>query len=272
MNRLTAPLVAAALAALSLTPVLADSHTGAHAETEVLTGWRAENGTHMAALRITLAPGWKTYWRAPGEAGLPPQFDWSGSANLAEVKLHWPVPETFTSNGMTTFGYHDELVLPMEIIPIDAGADVALNGTLAMGICHEICMPMQTEVTALLSGAATAADARITEALDHQPESTTEAGVASVRCKVEPISDGLRVSAKIDMPRLGPTEMTVFEAATPDIWVSEAITRRAQNMLTATADLVPPTAQPFELDTRSLRLTVLAGDRAVDIQGCTLTR
>jgi len=272
MTNLTAPLFAAALVALPLSSALADGHSGTQAEAEILPGWRGDDGTHIAALRITLAPGWKTYWRAPGEAGLPPQFDWSGSDNLGELTLHWPVPEAFTSNGMTTLGYHDGLILPMEIVPVDAGADVALDGTLAMGICHDICMPMQTEVTAMLSGAATTPDARITNALGNRPQTAAEAGVASARCKVEPISDGLRVTAKIDMPSLGPTEMTVFEAATSDIWVSEAITRRAENMLTATADLVPPTGQPFELDTQSLRLTVLAGDRAVDIQGCALAR
>ena len=60
----------------------------------VLTGWRMENGHHMAALRITLAPGWKTYWRAPGEAGIPPRFDWTGSDNLSAVTVHWPDGES----------------------------------------------------------------------------------------------------------------------------------------------------------------------------------
>ncbi|MCX8508161.1 MAG: protein-disulfide reductase DsbD family protein, partial [Rhodobacteraceae bacterium] len=49
---------------------------------EILPGWRTESGSQMAALRLTMAPGWKTYWRAPGDAGIPPRFDWTGSANL----------------------------------------------------------------------------------------------------------------------------------------------------------------------------------------------
>ncbi|MFY8145805.1 MAG: protein-disulfide reductase DsbD domain-containing protein, partial [Rhodobacter sp.] len=57
---------------------------------EVLPGWRTEQGTHMAALRLTLAPGWKTYWRSPGDAGIPPLFNWSGSQNLSGVRVHWP--------------------------------------------------------------------------------------------------------------------------------------------------------------------------------------
>lgn len=272
MIRITAPIFAVALAALAPLPVAAEGLTGTQAEIEVLPGWRAADGTHMAALRVTLAQGWKTYWRAPGEAGLPPQFDWSGSQNLADVTLHWPVPEVFTSNGMTTLGYHDELILPIEILPLDASADVDLEGALAMGICQDICMPLQTNVAAILSSAEKVPDARIVGALNGRPDSAEEAGVASARCTVEPISDGLRVTAKIDMAAIGPREMTIFEPASPEIWVSEAITHRAENMLTATADLVPPEARPFDLAPETLRLTVLASGRAVDIQGCKLSR
>jgi DsbC/DsbD-like thiol-disulfide interchange protein len=272
MTRFSAPLLAAALAALALSPARADSHSGLKADFEILPGWRAEDGTHMAALRIVLAPGWKTYWRAPGEAGLPPTFDWSGSENLAELHLLWPVPEVFTSNGMTTLGYHDELVLPLEIVPLDPAAEVRLDGALAMGICHDICMPMQTSVSAVLPRSGAGPDAQIVLALDRRPDTALEAGVISARCSVEPISDGLRVTARIDMPAIGAQEMTVIETPNAEIWVSEAITRRAENMLTATADLVPPEARPFDLDPDTLRLTVLSGDRAVDIAGCTRSR
>ena len=62
------------------------------AESRILTGWRDANGTHYAALEIMLAPGWKTYWRTPGDAGIPPQFNWSGSENLSAVGVSYPVP------------------------------------------------------------------------------------------------------------------------------------------------------------------------------------
>ena len=80
------------------------------AQVEVLPGWRAANGDHIAGLRITLAPGWKTYWRAPGDAGIPPIFSFTGSQNIQAVAPHWPVPEVFDSNGVQTIGYHDGVV------------------------------------------------------------------------------------------------------------------------------------------------------------------
>ena len=70
-------------------------------------GWQMQNGHHMAGLSLQLAPDWKTYWRAPGEAGIPPLFDWSGSTNVQSVRVHWPSPVVFHLNGMQTIGYHD---------------------------------------------------------------------------------------------------------------------------------------------------------------------
>src|SRR6056297_2127380 len=71
----------------------------------VLPGWQMSDGRHMAALRFSREDGWKTYWRAPGDAGIPPRFDWSGSGNLARVALHWPAPKVFDSYGLRTVGY-----------------------------------------------------------------------------------------------------------------------------------------------------------------------
>jgi suppressor for copper-sensitivity B len=43
-------------------------------------------------VELRVKPGWKTYWRSPGDAGLPPTLDWSGSANLREATLSFPAP------------------------------------------------------------------------------------------------------------------------------------------------------------------------------------
>lgn len=135
-------LISLAVATLLAVPALADEHDKPHAVVDILPGWRTDAGTHIAALRVTLDEGWKTYWRAPGEAGLPPMFDWSGSANIAAVTAHWPVPEVFLSSGIKTLGFHHELVLPLEIELVDQNAEVALSGDLKMGICDNICMPI----------------------------------------------------------------------------------------------------------------------------------
>lgn len=261
-------LIPAVFAALVLFPAAAPAEPGSPARVELLPGWRAADGSHMAALRITLQPGWHTYWRAPGEAGIPPSFDWSGSDNLAEVRVHWPVPQVFTANGMTTLGYERELVLPVEIRAQDPAAAVTLDAEMELGVCQDICMPMHAEVSGLLSDSATP-DRQIEFALAGRPDTAAEAGLVSAHCAAEPIRDGLRVTAWLDLPALSEGETVVIEPADRTIWVSDAMAHREGAVLVAESDLVPPEAAPFALDPSTLRLTVLGGGRAVDIAGCT---
>ena len=79
----------------------------------------------MAGVRIALDKGWKTYWRSPGDAGIPPSLNFADSQNVARVTVHWPTPEIFDQNGLRSVGYDDELILPLEITPADPSQPVA---------------------------------------------------------------------------------------------------------------------------------------------------
>lgn len=238
-------------------------------EARLLPGWRMENGRHMAALQLTLAPGWKTYWRAPGDAGIPPEFDWSGSANIRAAVTHWPTPGIFDQNGMRSVGYVGELTLPIEFAPARAGAPMTAQGQIVMGVCEEICIPVNLQVTAELPTGSGAGTGAIRAALADRPASAESAGVGRVVCSVEPIADGLRLTVTAELPRLPGTEQAVIEFADPTIWISEAVTSRSGGRLTAVADLVPPDAAPFAMARDGVRVTVLGSGKAVDIKGCT---
>lgn len=108
--------------------------------------------------------------------------------------------------------------------------------------------------------------------MQRRPDTSDEAGLISARCELAPISDGMRVTAHLELPEPDADELVVVEAADRSIWVSAATTDRAAGVLTATADLVPPTAAPFDLDPSTLRFTVLANGQAVDIHGCDAAR
>lgn len=233
----------------------------------LLPGWSTERGTRMAALSIQLAPGWKTYWRAPGDAGIPPRFDWTGSRNLASVAFHWPRPEVHVTNGFRSIGYRDRLVLPVELTPARPGAPIRLKADLEIGVCQDICVPYRAALdTELVPGGRR--DPAITAALSDRPATAREAGVGRVACEVTPTADGVRLTAQIDMPRLGPDEVAVFELPDQAIWISEAANHRDGARLTAVSDVVPPPGAPFLLDRSDLRITVLGGGRAVELSGC----
>lgn len=256
-----------ALCALLAGPAAAQQVPADLVRGEIISGWPTPDG-YMAALRLTLAPGWKTYWRAPGEAGIPPTFDWSGSDNLAAVTYHWPTPQIFDINGLRTIGYHDGLVLPIEFTSRRPGAPLAVAGHVALGVCKDICVPASLDVTAHLAGAGTEA-APIRSALADQPRNGAKAGLGPAACAIAPTRDGLRLTTDIPMRVARPGDFAVVELADPSIWVSPVEERTGAGHLVQVSDLVPATAQPFALDRSSVRLTVFAASGEVyDLAGC----
>jgi suppressor for copper-sensitivity B len=99
------------------------------------------------ALHIVLQPGWKTYWRSPGDAGYPLQIDVSGSTNVEEAKVAWPVPHRFQLFGLQTFGYGEEVAFPVMVTPVTAGAPIALKAKIRYLVCEQICVPQDGDLT-----------------------------------------------------------------------------------------------------------------------------
>ena len=99
-----------------------------------------------AGLHFRLQDGWKIYWRSPGDAGFPPQLDWSGSRNAAAVRLSWPAPERFSILGFETIGYTGEVVLPIAATLAEAGQPLHLRTRLRYLTCKDICIPYETRL------------------------------------------------------------------------------------------------------------------------------
>ena len=253
-----AVLLLAATSALAQTDTL---RTGLHG------GWALANGDQIAPLRMQMAPGWHTYWRAPGDAGIPPQFDWSGSENVASVRIRWPRPQVFSLGGSTTIGYEGDLTLPLEIAPRDASKPMFLRGRGDVGVCNEICVPASFEVSADLPRPSVE-DPTIAAALRRRPSTGAEAGLAGIACTLSPTPDGLRLSATLTLPDTGGREVVVVEAGDPTLYVSPADVVRSGGRLTAVVDVSGSDGGPVALVRDRIVLSVLGSKRAVEISGC----
>jgi DsbC/DsbD-like thiol-disulfide interchange protein len=232
-----------------------------------LPGWRMPNGNHMAAVRISLAPGWKTYWRAPGEGGVPTVINLTEGAGVTGMAIHWPRPEVFFANGMRSIGYRSDVILPVEFA-LTAQGEVAVAGQIDMGVCLDVCMPVTLDLQGLLPQQ-TDRVSEIGQALANGPLTASEAGAGRATCSIDPISDGLRVTVTVALPSTGNDETVVMEHRDPDIWVSEAVTRRDGATVSATADVVPADHGPFAMNRSDLRITVIGSQMAVELDGCT---
>lgn len=229
----------------------------------LLPGWELANGNRMVALELRLQPGWKTYWRSPGDTGVPPEFDWRGSDNLGQVTIHWPRPEMIESAGEITLGYHRSLILPIEVAPADPAQPVHLRGSVDFGLCLDICVPGHAELDA--GAAQPGPDPRIQAALERVPAPSD----LPLTCRIEEIPDGMRVSATVPLPAGTSAEMAVaVELDRSNVWVSQPETRRDGQRLTAISDLIDETGKPFVLDPGDLRVTLISAGDAQEITGC----
>lgn len=96
----------------------------------------APQGDHLQLLLdIRLQPGWKTYWRSPGEGGVAPEIRWQTPD--VNARWSWPVPARFDVSGLTTQGYKGNVTLP---IVLESAPQGTLAGTLTLSTCSDVCI------------------------------------------------------------------------------------------------------------------------------------
>jgi DsbC/DsbD-like thiol-disulfide interchange protein len=129
----------------------------AHAQARLIAGVLVKTphaSFVRAGIEIHLDPGWKTYWRYPGDSGVPPTFDFAGSENVRSATVMWPTPERFSDGaGGYSIGYLGDIVLPLRIVPADTARMSALNVKLKYAVCGTLCVPASAKLNLALSGA-----------------------------------------------------------------------------------------------------------------------
>lgn len=111
-----------------------------------------DNGRIAGGIEIAIDPGWKTYWRSPGDAGVAPLIDFSGSTNLdGPVVVEYPVPHRLDDGYAVTNVYENHVVLPLTAVAVDPKAETELVLSLDIGVCADICIPEHFDLTLALA-------------------------------------------------------------------------------------------------------------------------
>lgn len=267
---LAKPFLALACAACAALPAAAEKSVPVGdgvARLSLIDGWRAPDGKVVAAILVELAPGWHTYWRNPGDVGMPPEFDWRGSGNLAAAAIDWPTPKVFEMAGSRSIGYEDAVVLPITLTPRDPARPIDLAVDISLGVCAEVCVPDEARLSARFGAKPEAADpAAIRAALAARPRGAAEAGVARVTCDLAEGPDGLEMTATVTFDRdPDPGQFAVIETAQPELWIGAPESAVEGRALVARA---PVEARGAAIDRGELRLTLLGAGDGVDIRGC----
>lgn len=116
------------------------------------SGGAAKGAPRYVGVEIRLRANWKTYWRQPGEAGLPPEFDFSGSGNLAGATVLWPAPSWYVDEYGEAIGYKDRVIFPVRVTAEDPGRPITIRLNLSYAVCLDICVPVQTDLSLDVAG------------------------------------------------------------------------------------------------------------------------
>ena len=148
-------------------------------------------GLRLAGIAITLDPKFITYWRTPGDAGVPPMFDFAGSKNVKAARIEYPAPRKFDEAGAEAFGYSDGVIFPVLITPQDPARPIALDVAFDYAVCANICIPAKAQLHAALGGPASSEAGQVRDALAAVPRPREVGGTEPVRIdRVTPAGNG----------------------------------------------------------------------------------
>jgi DsbC/DsbD-like thiol-disulfide interchange protein len=221
-----------------------------------------------AGVEIRLATGWKTYWRYPGDSGVPPVFDFSKSENVKSVAVLWPAPHRFVDDGGTSIGYKLGVTLPLHVIPDNPKRPVTLRLSLDYAICEKLCIPAKGAARVDLAAVSTPLGAAVAaaEALVPRPARLgevapfgikavrREAGGAHPRVIVDAVAPA---AAPVDLFVEGPTGDWALPVPEPTTGAPEGVRRFAFEL-----DGVPAGVDAAKAP---LRFTLVSGDNAIEV-------
>jgi DsbC/DsbD-like thiol-disulfide interchange protein len=235
-----------------------------HSAVRLLAGSRS-GAVLLGGIAVQLAPGWKTYWRTPGDSGVPPRFDFAKSENIEAVTVLWPAPAKFDDGaGGHSMGYHDLVVLPLRIVAKNADKPVTLRAGINYAVCEKICIPVEANAELGFTSVASTEDSALFAALDTvpKPASIGDPNPLTIR---DVKRDG-KSSVLVDVVTPDTREINLFvEGPTPD-WALPVPTLLEQSppgvkRFSFELDGLPPGADPAGA---ALKLTLVGGDRAYE--------
>lgn len=197
-----------------------------HAAARLIAGGAASGANSKwlrAGIEVQLDPGWETYWRDPGDSGIPPSFDFADSANVQSVATEWPAPMRFDDGaGGHSVGYRDHVIWPLRVMPKDASKPTSLHVKLHYAVCGKLCVPAQADLTLALSDkkgaeetALAAAEARVPRRAALPGEGGCGAQLAVCAVHRESKDGRQRVVVEVAAPQGAPVELFA-EGPTPD--------------------------------------------------------
>src|SRR5689334_11153206 len=266
--RMTLGLAAKILAASLATSACAEDSSpwqrDAHSAVRLVAGSRS-GGVLLGGIAIQLEPGWKTYWRMPGDSGVPPRFDFSRSDNVEAVTVLWPAPMKFDDGaGGHSLGYKKQVVLPLRIVAKNNDKPVTLRAQISYAVCDELCIPVEASCELTFASVASTEDGNLAAALDTVPKPANIGDPTPVTIRDVRRDGDKNVLVDVSAPD-GKDVHLYVEGPTPD-WalpIPKLMEHGPPGVKRFVFELdgLPPGAKP---DGAALKLTLVGGERSYE--------
>ena len=240
---------------------------GPKTKVRLIAGSVDKTRTNMrrAGIEISLGPGWKTYWRYPGDSGLPPRFDFSRSENVDNVEVLWPAPHVLADESGHSIGYKDNVILPLHVTARDQSKPSLLRLDLNYAVCERLCVPVQAKPEVTLPGSDDDPALAASEARVPKPVALGQPGPLAITAIRQ--EAGARARVVVDVTASSGAAAELFaEGPTPD-WalpVPQPVTGAPAGVQRFVFDIdgVPPGASPHGA---MIRLTAATADDAIEV-------
>jgi DsbC/DsbD-like thiol-disulfide interchange protein len=267
-SRATIAFAAALFASLAFPEARADDASAwqkdGHSAVRLLAGSRS-GAVLLGGIAFQLQPGWKTYWRTPGDSGVPPRFDFSKSDNIEAVTVLWPAPTKFDDGaGGHSLGYHNQIVLPLRIVAKNPDKPVTLRAEINYAVCEKLCIPVDANAELSFNSVASTEDSALFAALDTVPKPANIGDPNPLTIRDVKREGKSRVLVDVVTPDAKEVNLFV-EGPTPD-WslpVPNLLEGGPPGVKRFAFELdgLPPGANP---DGAALKLTLVGGDRSYE--------
>src|SRR5713226_8264156 len=235
-----------------------------HSAVRLLAGSRS-GAVLMGGIAFQLQPGWKTYWRTPGDSGVPPRFDFSKSENIEAVTILWPAPTKFDDGaGGHSLGYKNQIVLPLRIVAKNTDKPVTLRADINYAVCEKLCIPVEASPELAFNSVASTEDSALLAALDTVPKPANVGDPNPLT--IRDVKREGKSTVLVDVVTPDARDVHLFvEGPTPD-WglpVPKPVEHSPPGVRRFVFELdgVTPGVNP---DGAALQLTLVGGDRAYE--------
>ena len=227
-----------------------------------------QSGVWHSGVYIKMQKGWKTYWRVPGDGGVPPSFDWSGSENVAATRVMMPLPHRFTDENGEGIGYKTEVVFPVDVTPQDPSKPARLDLKIFYAVCNDICVPVQAQVqVGIDAGTVSASDKfRLKIARATVPVEADAAGLSVTSLKQVGVDDKFALEVSLKGIK-SPTDTDIFVETVGNSYF------RKPELVSHSGDTgtwriaVDSYGDTVSLAGKSVRLTIADGDTGLVHEG-----